>query len=132
MDAGAAEKPADLLLPTIQLGRYEVTRLIIGGNPIYGHSHFNRILSQSMTTWHTPERVVDLLKQCERRGINTWQNSYADRTLSDLDRYRTAGGTMHWHGSVPNESFTMTFVTMGAGATTQGEPITEEMYLGRK
>ena len=42
------------------------------------------------------------------------------------------GGTMHWHGSVPNESFTMTFVTMGAGPTSQGEPLTEDVYLGRK
>ena len=40
--------------------------------------------------------------------------------------------TMHWHGSVPNESFTMTFVTMGAGPTTQGEPLTEDIYLGKK
>jgi len=39
---------------------------------------------------------------------------------------------MHWHGSAPNESFTMTFVTMGAGATTQGEPITDDIYLGKK
>ena len=42
------------------------------------------------------------------------------------------GGMMHWHGSVPNESFTMTFVTMGAGPTSQGEALTEDVYLGRK
>jgi quercetin dioxygenase-like cupin family protein len=42
------------------------------------------------------------------------------------------GGTMHWHGSVPNESFTMTFVTMGAGTTSQGEALTEDVYLGKK
>jgi hypothetical protein len=39
---------------------------------------------------------------------------------------------MHWHGSVPTETFTMTFVTMGAGPTTQGEALTEDIYLGRK
>src|SRR5262249_16127968 len=38
----------------------------------------------------------ELLKRCEKAGINTWQNSYAERTLSDLDRYRATGGTMHW------------------------------------
>lgn len=92
----AAAVASDPLLPTIKLGRHDVTRLIVGGNPIYGHSHFNRILSQSMTAWHTPERVVQLLQRCESKGINTWQNSYADRTLSDLDRYRDAGGKMHW------------------------------------
>lgn len=42
------------------------------------------------------------------------------------------GGTMHWHGSAPNETFTMTFVTMGAGATTQGEPLTDDAYRGRQ
>ena len=83
-------------LPTIKLGTHDVTRLIIGGNPIYGHSHFNRILSQYQVAWHTPERVVDLLRQAEGQGINTWQNSYAARTLSDLDRYRETGGKMHW------------------------------------
>ena len=49
-----------------------------------------------MTDWHTPERVVELLRRCEEAGINTWQNSYAERTLADLDRYRQAGGKMHW------------------------------------
>ena len=86
----------DALLPTIKLGQHEVTRLIIGGNPVYGYSHFNRILSQSQTQWHTPERVVELLANCEAKGINTWQNSYAERTLSDVQRYRDNGGKMHW------------------------------------
>jgi hypothetical protein len=84
------------LVPTIKLGKHTVTRLILGGNPIYGHSHFNKLFSQHQTHWHTPERVQELLKRCEEAGINTWQNSYAERTLQDLDRYRTAGGTMHW------------------------------------
>ena len=54
------------------------------------------------------------------------------RELAPGDTGYIPGGTMHWHGSVPSESFTMTFVTMGAGATTQGEPITDEIYLGKK
>jgi hypothetical protein len=70
--------------------------LIIGGNPIYGYSHFNRILSQYQTTWHTPDRVMELLRHAETAGLNTWQNSYATRTLADLDRYRTEGGSMNW------------------------------------
>jgi hypothetical protein len=73
-----------------------VTRLIVGGNPIYGYSHHNRLFSQHLTDWHTPDRVLELLRRCEQCGINTWQNSYAERTLSDLDRYRSDGGSMHW------------------------------------
>jgi hypothetical protein len=87
---------ADPLLPTVKLGGHAVTRLIIGGNPIYGYSHFNRLLSRHQTDWHTPDRVVALLKRCEQAGLNCWQNSYAERTLQDLERYRAAGGTMHW------------------------------------
>ena len=92
----ASANPADALLPTVKLGSHAVTRLIVGGNPVYGHSHFNRLLSKHQTDWHTPERVLELLTRCERAGINTWQNSYAERTLQDMDRYRAAGGTMHW------------------------------------
>lgn len=88
--------PAGQGLPTIALGPHKVTRLIIGGNPIYGHSHFNRLLSRHQTDWHTPERVLALLRRSEEVGINTWQNSYAERTLSDLDAYRKAGGRMNW------------------------------------
>ena len=83
-------------LPTIRLGPHEVTRLIVGGNPVYGYSHFNKHFDRHLAEWHTPERVLELLRRCEACGINTWQNSYAERTLADLDRYREAGGTMHW------------------------------------
>jgi hypothetical protein len=83
-------------LPTIKLGQHVVSRLIIGGNPIYGYSHFNRLLSQHMAGWHTPQRVVELLRRCEQVGINTWQNSYAERSLQDIDAHRKAGGRMHW------------------------------------
>ena len=94
----AADQPASSssLLPTIQLGPHRVTRLIIGGNPIYGYSHFNKHFDRHMTAWHTPERVMELLKRCEECGLNTFQNSYSERTLADLERYRSSGGTMHW------------------------------------
>ena len=54
------------------------------------------------------------------------------RELAPGDTAYIPGRTLHWHGSAPNETFTMTFVTMGAGATTQGEPLTEDVYLGKK
>ena len=92
-DPKAAAQPP---LPTIKLGPHTVTRLILGGNPIYGYSHFNRLFSQHMIDWHTPEHVQQLLQRAEQVGINTWQNSYAERTLADLDRYREAGGKMNW------------------------------------
>src|SRR5262245_22934459 len=66
----AAPPAAQPLLPTVKLGPHQVTRLIIGGNPIYGYSHFNKLLSEHQKTWNTPERVVELLKHCETCGLN--------------------------------------------------------------
>jgi quercetin dioxygenase-like cupin family protein len=41
-------------------------------------------------------------------------------------------GMMHWHGATPNENFTMAFITMGTSTTTQGDPVTDEIYRGKK
>ena len=84
------------LLPTAQIGDLRVTKLILGGNPIYGHSHFNRLYSQHLREYHTPERVLSLLQECSRAGINAWQNSYTSRTVSDVLRCREAGIPFHW------------------------------------
>jgi quercetin dioxygenase-like cupin family protein len=42
------------------------------------------------------------------------------------------GGSFHWHGASPNEDFTMVYITMGASKTSQGEAVTEDVYLGKK
>jgi hypothetical protein len=84
------------LLPTVALGPHRITRLIVGGNPVYGYSHFNRHFDRHLIDWHTPDRVMELLRRAEAAGINTFQNSYAERTLADVDRYRSEGGTMRW------------------------------------
>ena len=41
------------------------------------------------------------------------------------------GGTFHWHGAAPNQNFTMMFITIGASKTKQGDPVTEDVYLGK-
>ena len=48
------------------------------------------------------------------------------------DSFFIPGGSFHWHGASPNENFTMLYITMGASKTSQGEPITDEIYLGKK
>jgi hypothetical protein len=94
-------------LPTIKLGKHDVTRLIVGGNPFYGYSHFNRLFSQHMIEWGTPEKICEVLSQCERNGINTWQFSHTERTISDLKRHREQGGKLQWillsHAEIEND-----------------------------
>jgi len=91
--AGSAQAAPPL--PTVRLGKYSVTRLIIGANPFYGYSHFNRLYSQHMLEWFTAERVCQTLRQCEQNGINTWQFSQGGRGIEDLQRFRAEGGQLH-------------------------------------
>lgn len=99
--------PAGSVLPTLQLGKHRISRMIVGGNPLYGYSHFNRLFSQHMVEWATPDRVLELLASCERHGINTWQFSHTERPMSDLGRHRAAGGKMQWillsHAEIEND-----------------------------
>jgi len=89
------QEPPAPLLPTMRLGKYQVTRLIIGANPFYGYSHFNKLLSDHMLEWCTPENVCKTLRQCEQNGINTWQFSQGGRGIQDLQRFREEGGKLH-------------------------------------
>ena len=60
-------------LATVQLGPHRISRLIVGWNPINGHSHATRDLSLTMREWFTVERTVALLEDCLRNGVTTWQ-----------------------------------------------------------
>ena len=91
-------------LPTIPFGEHQITRLIIGGNPICANSHYSKAMSDDMRDYYTPERVVDVLKRCEAAGINTIQaRGDYHRILYYLELYRRAGGTMHWIAQTASE-----------------------------
>jgi hypothetical protein len=96
--ASAADEPKGSAgeLPAVALGTHRVSRLILGGNPIYGYSHFNRHYDQHLRDYHTPERVLELVRAASRAGIRTWQNSYHPRTISDVLRCREAGIEFNW------------------------------------
>jgi len=86
LEAGTAD-----LLPTVMLGSHRVTRLIVGSNPIYGYSHFNKLYDQHMLEWFTDERIVKLLLDCEKAGINTWQASFNYNMQRQFPKIRGAG-----------------------------------------
>lgn len=92
--AAVSAAPAPGSLPKVRLGEHEVSRLILGENPLYGYSHFNRLLSDLMKEYCTPEKVVELLHRAERAGITAWEFTHSDRSFSDLARYREQGGKM--------------------------------------
>jgi hypothetical protein len=83
-------------MPMLRLGKYSVSKLIVGGNPLHGYSHFNQLFSRHMTEWADREQVAKILRQCEQNGINTWQFSHHERGMGDLKHYQELGGKIQW------------------------------------
>lgn len=94
--APAAQSENPGALPTVPFGPHRITRLITGGNPLYGYSHFNRQYDLHMLEYFTDERVIQYLLDCEKAGINTWQSSYHDRTARQYPKVREAGCKIQW------------------------------------
>jgi hypothetical protein len=91
-----APRPAsELQVPKMKFGKYQVSRLIAGCNPFYGFSHFNQILGTVMREYYTPERVRDVLHQCNRFGINTFNCYPGGRGPADFDAFLAEGGQMN-------------------------------------
>jgi hypothetical protein len=98
--AGAAPKQR---LPQVRLGPHSVSRLIVGGNPVSGTSHFSAELSREMVDYFTAARVKGLLRTCEAAGINTWQSRGDKHIMRLLHEYRLEGGRIQWIAQTASE-----------------------------
>ncbi|MBN1349283.1 hypothetical protein JXJ21_07730 [candidate division KSB1 bacterium] len=91
-------------IPEIQFGPHKITRLIVGGNPFCGNSHFSEAMSREMADFYIAEKVVEVLQRCEEAGINTVQaRGDYHRILHWLELYRRKGGNMHWIAQTASE-----------------------------
>ena len=82
----------------------EVTRLISGGNPLCGNSHYSEAMSADMREYFTPERVVAYLQDLERHGVNTLQaRGDYHRVLYWIELFRRQGGQLHWIAQTASE-----------------------------
>jgi hypothetical protein len=87
LDQGLSAQPApgpNRLLPTIQLGASQITRMVLGSNTFNGFCYALPSLSAHMKEWCTPERIAQIVRQCRQNGINTWQFSYYESSLAAL------------------------------------------------
>ncbi len=83
-------------LPTVQLGSLNVSRLIIGGNPLSAISHQNAERDMEMRRYFTVPRIHQALADCERNGINTLVARIDNHICRMLFEYREAGGQIQW------------------------------------
>ncbi len=86
---------SEIRIPRIQFGKTEISRLVVGCNPLYGYAHFNQILGSTMREWYTPEKVVEVLQRSAQLGINAFNYFHASRAPSDYERFQAAGGKMN-------------------------------------
>ena len=93
-------------LPKVRFANSElyVTRLISGGNPLCGNSHFSPEMSRDMADHFTAERVVEYLHRLEANGINAIQaRGDYHRVLHWIELLRREGGRLHWIAQTASE-----------------------------
>ena len=81
-------------LPTIQLGKHRISRLVAGSNPILGYSYMGAHTDHHMRAYFTTERTVDFLRNCERAGITSHQFADPDRALPYIRQLRERGSKL--------------------------------------
>lgn len=93
-------------LPTVRFGNsaIQVTRLISGGNPLCGNSHFSDEMNADMREYFSSGKVVAYLHDLQAGGINTLQaRGDYHRILYWLELFRREGGTLHWIAQTASE-----------------------------
>jgi hypothetical protein len=129
-----ASKPlpaSEIQVPKIKFGKAEIGRLICGTNQLYGYAHFNQILGKVMSEYFTPDRVCDLLHQCNRYGINTFNFVPVTRSQEDLERFEAQGGRMHLICQGPQDSSPMVKALKPLAVYGQGEWVDRAFQEGR-
>jgi hypothetical protein len=91
-------------LPTIGFGPIRITRLVSGGNPLVGYSHFSAGMDGDMSSYFTEEEVVRYLHRIQQSGINTLQarRDY-HRILHWRELFKRGGGRLHWIAQTASE-----------------------------
>jgi hypothetical protein len=95
VSAAAVVSGADTM-PVAHWGPHTISRLIVGGNPVSGTSHFSPKLDAEMRDYFTAANIKKMLAECESAGINTWQSRADHHIMRMLNEYRLEGGNIQW------------------------------------
>jgi hypothetical protein len=87
--------PDKIQVPKMKFGKVELGRLVCGTNQFYGFAHFNPILAGVMKDYYTPDRVCEVLHQCNKYGINGFNFVPVPRSREDLEKFQAQGGKMN-------------------------------------
>ncbi len=83
-------------LPSVDFFGHKVSRLICGGNPLSGFSHFSAELDRDMVEYYDMPNIQALLKECWENGINTFQSRGDRHQMRAYLEHQLHGGQMQW------------------------------------
>ena len=85
----------EVQVPKMKFFGAEISRMVLGVNPMYGFAHFNKTLSAMMKDWYTADKVCEVMHRCNQFGINAFNYVHVDRGPQDWARFNSEGGKMH-------------------------------------
>lgn len=83
-------------MESIGLGSLQVSRFIIGSNPMSGFSHQSAEVDSRMRHYYTTSQIKRLLRDAESLGINTIIARADHHVMRLLMEYWDEGGTLQW------------------------------------
>ena len=96
---GAQPEPRSPVLPAGKIGKYAVSRLILGGNLLthFTHSRDLQYVYTLAAHYNTDEKILETLAVAEAHGINTLTIHNPPHAMEVLRRYRKErGGKIQW------------------------------------
>lgn len=80
----------------IRIGSMDVSRFILGTNPVSGFSHQSVEMDQRMVGWFTVDRTKALLRDAESLGIDTVIARTDMNVMRFMSEYWDEGGMIRW------------------------------------
>lgn len=90
-------------LPSTEFFGHSLSRLICGGNPLSGYSHFSAELDREMIEYYTMPNLQALLDECWQQGINTFQSRGDRHQMRMYLEHQQNGGKMKWIAQTASE-----------------------------
>ncbi len=83
-------------MQTVKIGSLEVSRFILGGNPMSGNSHQSPEVDKRMRDYFTTAQCKRLLRDAESLGVDTFLGRCDRHIQRLLMEYYNEGGRINW------------------------------------
>jgi len=84
-------------LPMTKIGHLEISRLMIGTNTFFGHSHFSAARSYWLRRYFTLDRIIEVMCACVEEGMNATISGDLDTMAEAIRKVKDLTGVkVHW------------------------------------